>query len=556
MSPSGRGPNKVGKRYKDLRLFVACPNMDFIVLPPFGTRTIRVYSNFTFGPDDPLIESYWSHRLHVGILLCDNKPRVLPDYKSQSPCILRFPTQEQCAINLAFATATHFLYHANDVHPSSIGSAHTLLEAVMDLTGGKSVIFAAFNDIDANLFSHLTRMISYVIKHYVLQLPWTIFIFCAHYVLLLPWKIFIFCAHMQLREWGWLIVLGLFIMIMGAFCVFIVYTRMQLREWKRQIMLGLSITGVFFILLYAPSEAPICKLGLIKGNDFFELCSTQTFPLTARRTDPLERREGWGVSQLAEMVVVAHNNITLSKFELTMLEFIPFATKAGEEMLTQTRLLEDESFDALILVNKFVKTMCDDLDFLLISYYDVDIDNIVFSAELTVSDAGLMMGSSLANAMNLGNVTLKQLEFTIALLNTTYSGLCMELGWRASGYFPWRWWYPRAREHQSALLNVQLRFSDALFDLKKAVTGLNSLLTDMQLLERSSERTDVTKVALAKRNVLKLVGTRLSSLLRTEGEVDIIAMAGAALVGSRRPQVAGSSQPQEVAVVEKAAIRS
>ncbi|KAF9000047.1 hypothetical protein BDZ89DRAFT_1147450 [Hymenopellis radicata] len=303
--------------------------------------------------------------------------------------------------------------------------------------------------------------------------------------------------------------------------------------------------GIICGLLYAPSEAPICKVGLIKENDFLRLCSTQTLPLSARRTDPLDRREGWGVSRLAEMVVVAHNNITLSKFELTMLGFIPFATKAGEEMLSQTRLLEDVSFEALILVNKFVKTMCDDLDFLLISHHDVDIDNIVFSTELTVSDAGPKMDSSLANAMNLGNITLKQLYSTIALLNTTYSGLCMELGWRASGYFPWRWWYPRVGEHQCALLNVQLRFSDALFDLKKAVTGLNSLLTDMQLLQRSSERTDVTKGALAKQNVLKLLGTRLSSLLRTDGEVDIIAMAGAALVGSRQPQLAGSSQPQE-----------
>ncbi|KAF9013027.1 hypothetical protein BDZ89DRAFT_1046805 [Hymenopellis radicata] len=339
------------------------------------------------------------------------------------------------------------------------------------------------------------------------------------------WKILSFCAHVQLRQ------------------------------WRRSIIFTLSIMGILCILLYAPSEAPICKVGLIKENDFFRLCSTQTLPLTARRTDPLDRREGWGVSRLAEMVVVAHNNITLSKFDLTTLGFISFATKAGEEMLSQTRLLEDVSFDALKLVNKFVKTMCDDLDFLLISYHDVDIHNIVFSAELTVSDAGSKMGSSLANAMGLGNMTLKQVDSTIALLNTTYSALCTELGWRDSGYFPWRWWYPRVGEHRRALLNVQLRFSDALFDLKMAATGLDSLLTDMQLLERSSERTDVTKGALAKQNVLKLVGTRLSSLLRTEGEVDIMAMAGAALVGSRQPRLIGSSQTQEVVVVEKAAIR-
>ncbi|KAF9026845.1 hypothetical protein BDZ89DRAFT_831425 [Hymenopellis radicata] len=58
-STAGRGPirsfeGKVGKRYEDLKLFITSPNMDFIAPPPFGTRTIHMYSNFTFGLDDPL----------------------------------------------------------------------------------------------------------------------------------------------------------------------------------------------------------------------------------------------------------------------------------------------------------------------------------------------------------------------------------------------------------------------------------------------------------------------------------------------------------------------
>ncbi|KAF9006280.1 hypothetical protein BDZ89DRAFT_1144858 [Hymenopellis radicata] len=56
---SSRGPirsfeGKVGKRYQDLKLFITSPNMDFIAPPPFGTRTIHMYSDFTFGLDDPL----------------------------------------------------------------------------------------------------------------------------------------------------------------------------------------------------------------------------------------------------------------------------------------------------------------------------------------------------------------------------------------------------------------------------------------------------------------------------------------------------------------------
>ncbi|KAF8995671.1 hypothetical protein BDZ89DRAFT_1052813 [Hymenopellis radicata] len=231
-----------------------------------------------------------------------------------------------------------------------------------------------------------------------------------------------------------------------------------------------------------------------------------------------------GVSELAEMVAVAHGNITRAKYDLAMLAPVPFATHQGEGLLRQTQLLDEKSHAALFLVDDFVLTLRDGLDFLLLVHHDVNANTLGF-ADLTVPEVAPNIRVALANAASLGNETRNHLELVIALLDTTYTGLCVELAWRGSGYFPWTWWYPRAGDHLNTLVD---------------------------LLQRNGERVGVHKSVLAKKNVLKLLGTRLSSLLRRNGEIDFMVMAEPLAGSIQSAGYTGSSnQIQEATIVEE-----
>ncbi|KAF9044665.1 hypothetical protein BDZ89DRAFT_1128059 [Hymenopellis radicata] len=288
------------------------------------------------------------------------------------------------------------------------------------------------------------------------------------------------------------------------------------------IMITLGLVSTVVFALYAPAEPPICKVALIKNRNFFGLCTTREALI--KDIDPLERNEGWGASVLAELAGMSHGNITRVKSDLT--DFLDVA-----------------SWAAVLDLEVFVTTMRDELDFLLISYHEVDPYTLQFSATLTRPDRALNIADAMNKATSSGIIAREQLDLVIGAVDATYSGICIEISARKSGYFPWKWWYARSTACFDILVDTRIRLSRALFDLKKARLGLTRLLTEIDLLTGDARRDGVPESVLIKRRVLKLVGMRLTNLLRIDGEVDLVAMAGQTIFGlGPRPEAVTESR--------------
>ncbi|KAF8999469.1 hypothetical protein BDZ89DRAFT_1051271 [Hymenopellis radicata] len=271
----------------------------------------------------------------------------------------------------------------------------------------------------------------------------------------------------------------------------------------RRTVVGISVILMLIaaVAVYAPSEAPVCKVAFIKNHDWLGLCDTRD--TLVKDVDPLERNEGWGVSRLSELAGLAHGNLTRVKHDLSGLTAVPFATADGLALLDQAHSLYADSFLVLLDLDNFVMTVRDELDFLLISYHDVDFTTLQFTAKLRHSDSLPDMATAMSKAISCGMTAGERLDLVISALDVAYSGLCVEISSRKGGYLPWKWWYARSKDYLHTLVSVRIRFSDALFDLKKARLGLNQLLRDILLLADDANRENVPEIVMAKRQVFE-----------------------------------------------------
>src|ERR1700761_2171799 len=168
----------------------------------------------------------------------------------------------------------------------------------------------------------------------------------------------------------------------------------------------------------------------------------------------------------------------------------------------------------------------------LLLYHDFDTYTPRLSAELETESLSPNMAIELNQTIRVGISIRDSLHNLIYSVDLAHTDLCSKVAGRSRVYLLSNWWHGR-----SSLMGVQLALADSLYDLKKAGTGLNMLLTELSLLSEGKERQGVGRKAVHVRNVLKIIGTRLSSLLMREGELDLGAMAGQTLLAANEGQL-------------------
>lgn len=134
----------------------------------------------------------------------------------------------------------------------------------------------------------------------------------------------------------------------------------------------------------------------------------------------------------------------------------------------------------------------------------------------------------------------RELDLLISQTDRLLSVLSSEIMAREGGFIPWKWW----RKGQDDRLFASRRdVTDALDRLKKAHLGVRSLHADMlSLISDADPQQDtyhfLPETTIIGRHILGIVGMRVSKYLRTEGEVDAVAVISqrvleAVAVGSR-----------------------
>lgn len=133
-----------------------------------------------------------------------------------------------------------------------------------------------------------------------------------------------------------------------------------------------------------------------------------------------------------------------------------------------------------------------------------------------------------------------ELDLLIAQTDRLLSVLSSEIMAREGGFIPWNWW---RKGQDERLVAARRDFTDALDRLKKARLGVRSLHADLlSLISDADPEQDVyhflPETTIIGRHILGIVGMRVSRYLRTEGEVDTVAVISqrvleAVAVGSR-----------------------
>lgn len=122
------------------------------------------------------------------------------------------------------------------------------------------------------------------------------------------------------------------------------------------------------------------------------------------------------------------------------------------------------------------------------------------------------------------------LDLIISQSDELRSTLTVEIIARGGGYLPWKWWRAqKGKDHH--LVNSRNKVAGALFKLKTARLGLHSLQTAMRSLIKDASLAQASlsflpETSIIRRHILGIVGIRVSKYLRTEGEVDTVAVVG------------------------------